>query len=532
MKEEWMDKEVLCIFDTRQIQRFMFRSNSYLDTLGGNDMLDDFLEKAIEYAVTHIDPPLAEDEYDLSRECDIDRVPYFVTDRVRFQIFVCAAGNAMAIVRTGRLCQKIIRKISRYYLDHAYSLNLTAAVTEKTDDLAIDMFNLYENLDAIKASSDILDPMETLPVIMREVRTGNPVTGFDKENGDYVSKASIMRRKKAGERKLLYGMNELPGTKWYDGKKYVAVIHSDGNNMGLIIGKIQRSTPNYEEGIITRRRIDKNIKTIYTGVLKKTLQELEDYYVSRGGKREEFVREFMVFHQAGDDINCMCSADLAFPFLGFFYKNLEGSTFWDEGGIRAPMYMCTGIAFVPPEDSFHAAYLLAEECCNSAKKTAKSEEHLRDGYAGNWVDFQICENAAKAQHLELLRERVFCTDEQISLLLRPYCFDKEEREQPYSWEKLCKRVQAMRELDLDADDMEKMRLSYSVGRNEFARWVQKMKKQGTDLAEKCGKPLFLTDAQTHKAVWFDTAELLPFFERTAAEQEDEDKLQNTRGKQA
>ena len=170
-----MDKAVRCIFDTRQIQRYMFRSNSFLDTVGASDLLDDFVDQALAYAVTHIDPPLEEDEYDLYNNPDIERVPYFVSDRVKFQLFICAAGNAMAIVRTGALCQKIIRKMSRYYLDHGYSLNLTTAVTEKTDSLSLDLFNLYGKLDVIKASSDILDPKETLPVIMREVRTGDPV---------------------------------------------------------------------------------------------------------------------------------------------------------------------------------------------------------------------------------------------------------------------------------------------------------------------------------------------------------------------
>ena len=39
MKQEWMDRPVLCIFDTRQIQAFMFRANSYYDTLGGSDLM-------------------------------------------------------------------------------------------------------------------------------------------------------------------------------------------------------------------------------------------------------------------------------------------------------------------------------------------------------------------------------------------------------------------------------------------------------------------------------------------------------------
>ena len=506
-----MDKEVLCIFDTRQIQRFMFRSNSYLDTLGANDLLKDIVDKAIEYAVTHIDPPLKEDEYDLSNDPDIERVPYFVSDRIRFQLFACAAGNAMAIVRTGALCQKIIRKMSRYYLDHGYSLNLTAAVTEKTDSLSLDLFHLYENLDAIKASSDILDPRETPPVIMREVRTGDPVIDFDEKNGDYVSRASILRRKRARDREILTGMRDLHNSTWHDGRKYIAVMHSDGNNMGVIIGKILQTTDDYEEGIITRRRIGRNIDEVYGNVLKDTLKDLEAYYVAQGGKREEFVREFQIFHQGGDDINCMCNADLVIPYLHFLYRNLEGSTFWDEDGVRAPVYMCTGIAFVPPEENFHAAYLLAEECCSSAKKTAKSETHLRDGYAGNWVDFQICENATKAQHLDLLRERVFCTDEKISLLLRPYCFDPEADGQPYAWAELCRRIRSLKDLKMNSEDMDRLRLSYTVGRDEFNRWTRTMKKQGTDLSKACGEPLYSIDRKSQKAVWFDAAELLPFF---------------------
>ena len=511
MKKELMDKEVLCIFDTRQIQRYMFRSNSFLDTVGASDLLDDFVDQALAYAVTHIDPPLEEDEYDLYNNPDIERVPYFVSDRVKFQLFICAAGNAMAIVRTGALCQKIIRKMSRYYLDHGYSLNLTTAVTEKTDSLSLDLFNLYGKLDVIKASSDILDPKETLPVIMREVRTGDPVVDFDEKNGDYVSRASILRRKMAEKRTILFGMRDLHNSTWHDGRKYIAVMHSDGNNMGLIIGKILQTTDNYEEGIITRRRIGKNIEEVYGNVLNKTLKDLEEYYVSQGGKREEFVREFQIFHQGGDDINCMCNADLVLPYLNYLYKNLEGATFWDEGGVRAPIYMCTGIAFVPPGENFHASFLLAEECCSSAKKTAKSEEHLRDGYAGNWVDFQICENATQAQHLDLLRERVFCTDEKISLLLRPYCFDREAGGQPYAWEKLYQRMRSLKDLNLNPEEMERIRLSYTVGRDEFNRWIRTMKKQGTDLAAACGEPLYSIDRKTHKAVWFDAAELLPFF---------------------
>lgn len=189
MEKELMNKEVLCILDTRQIQRFMFKSNSYLDTLGGSDLVNEVQEKAIRYAVTHIDPPLQEEEYSLSLDPDME-IPYFTSEKIQFQLLTCSAGNAMCLVRTGALCQKIIRKISRFYLDYAYSLNLVAAVTEKTDDFGRDIFHLYKKLNAIKASCDISDPVGPISVVVREQRTGQPAIGRDEKTGEYYSRSS------------------------------------------------------------------------------------------------------------------------------------------------------------------------------------------------------------------------------------------------------------------------------------------------------------------------------------------------------
>ena len=106
----------------------------------------------------------------------------------------------MFLARTGRLAQKLIQKISRYYLDHAYSLNLAAAAVEKTDDLGHDIFELYKKLNNVKASAIISDPLGALPVVIREERTSQPVIGRDEVRGDYISSASLIRRREAVKR--------------------------------------------------------------------------------------------------------------------------------------------------------------------------------------------------------------------------------------------------------------------------------------------------------------------------------------------
>ena len=111
MDSHLMEKEVLCILDTRQIQRFMFRSNAYVDTLGGSDLMTHILEDGMRFALQSIEPPLRKEEYDLSLDPDAP-IPYFENDEVLFQLMICAAGNAMFLARIGRLAQKLIRKIS------------------------------------------------------------------------------------------------------------------------------------------------------------------------------------------------------------------------------------------------------------------------------------------------------------------------------------------------------------------------------------------------------------------------------------
>ena len=503
-----MDKEVLCILDTRQIQRFLFRSNSYVDTLGGSDLLLHILGDAIRFALHNIDTPLSEGEYDLSAQAE-GPVPYFENPAVKFQLIINAAGNAMFIVRTGALAQKIIRKVSRYYLDHGYSLNVAAAAVEKTDNLGHDIFNLYRKLNAIKSSAQISDPLGALPVVMRERRTGDPVVDFDKERGDYVSRASQLRREESTLRKLIVGPDELPLTRAFDGKDYWSALHADGNNLGITIGRILQTTPVYSEGIRTRRQINLSIVNNYRRVMTRTMSDMEEFFRASGGKEGDFQREFVVVHQGGDDVNCICKASLAFPFLHFFYKNLAGSLLWDTPKLKLPLYICAGVAFVTRDVGFHAASVLAEECCKSAKTVAKKEYNLRDGLASNWIDYQVCGNP-NAQKLDLLRERAYITREGVHLGLRPYCLDPVAENEIFSYRNLLRQVKRVQGLRLTPLQQRMMRESYATGKQEFAHWIELMKQRGTDLAEYLGEPLWQGRGKEYHATWFDAAELSDF----------------------
>ena len=508
MDNDLLNKEVLCILDTRQIQRFMFRSNTYIDTLGGSDLIAHILDDAIAYALHNIEPPLNEDEYDISADPDED-IPYFKSNKILFQLIICTAGNALFIARSGELCRKIIRKVSRYYLENAYSLNISAAVTEKTDNFGNDIFHLYQKLNAVKASSNISDPLGTLAVVIKEHNTGEPAIGITEDSCDAYSLSSLIRRKEALCRDLIVDMKNISATTASNGKDYVAVIHADGNNLGITIGRLLQKTPDYKLGIKRRRKINKTIEKNFARITADTMRQLEKYYYEHSKGKADFAHSFSIIHRAGDDINCICDASLALPFTEFLYGNLEDSVLWDSDDMKVPLYACTGIAFVPSDTSFHAAFSLADECCKNAKASAKLERNLIDGFAGNRMDFQISENHFIGS-LDRLRERFYMTREQIDLTMRPYCLDKIAEGQPYSYKKLIERVQRLNNAHLDSKTKQIIRQSFAMGRVEFRRWIEEYLRQGIDLTKLLGEPLYTDEEKQIHSLWTDAAEISDF----------------------
>lgn len=508
MDKELLDCEVLCFLDTRQIQRYMFRSNTMLDTVGASDLMIHILGDAILHALRTVDPPVPEDQYDFSLDPE-GEIPYFRNPSVQFQLITCLAGNAIFIARTGALAQKIFRSVSRYYLKHGRTLNLCAAAVEKTDNLGNDISSLYRKLNAAKAASDTLEPMGTLPVCIRERRTGEPVVGHDPLIGDPVSTSSRIRRQEARLRNNPVTMEDIHTSPGHDGKNYRAVIHADGNNIGITIGRILQGSSDYETGIRTRRVIGQNLKDTIRGMMDRTLKELEDYYHRVTGKSDGFEKEFLKANVAGDDINCVCNAWLAFPFFRFFYANLKGACIWKTETEEVPLYVCMGIAYVTEDNAYHPAFSLAEDCCRSAKKAAKENCNLRNGLAGNWIDFQLLGNP-NSQNLDMLREQSYMTAEGISLLTRPYCLDPEAEGQENSIRKLLDRIRVMKTLKLDTDQDVLFRQSYLLGKEDFRAFLARMKNRGTDLTALLGRPLYTDSEKQQHATWFDASELMCF----------------------
>ncbi|MBP3722616.1 MAG: hypothetical protein J6I62_05135 [Selenomonadaceae bacterium] len=496
MDENLMDREVLCILDTRKIQRYVFTNSSFGDTMGGSDLIKHILSDAIRFALEDY----SSDEFDLNNDPDAP-VPYFDNPKIKAQQIICAAGNALLLVRRGELAQKIIRKVSRYYLEHAYSLDVVAAAVAKTDNLDEDIFNLYAKLDKIKATAHIIEPQDTLPVLMREERTGLPVIAKDEEIGDYISRATQIRRIERRKRINNADFGELPTTKHFDGKDYWGVLHLDGNNFGISISGILQSADGYAEGIRARRQVNLNIVEVYERLLNSALAELKELYDLKRGKDCDFSRAFKIVHQGGDDLNCVGDASLMLPFLRLFYKHLKGEFLWNTPKLKIPLYICGGVAFVTKDFSFHRAFRLAGECIKNAKTYAKKPQNLINGYAGNWIDFQIS-SEPNAEELDAFREKAYDADG-LRMDLRPYSMDGDDER---SFCALLNRIKALRQFSNEKIQM--LRMVSGMGKQTLSQWISLQKQRGEDLKAVLGEPFYTGD--TERAAWFDATELMDF----------------------
>ena len=500
-----MDREVLCIMDIRQIQTFLFRVNSQEAVKGGDRLVKNVLTDALAWAVKAVDPPLRDEQVDLSFEASDAPIPWFADPGIQVQMIDAVAGNAMLLFRTGALCQKVLHKVSRYVLEHSYGLDFAAAAAAKTDSLADDINSLYERLDACKTDFPSSHPLPPLPAVLVEPNTGEPAV-LVREDGTPVSRSELIRTEGIRGETSLADIHTGIGP---GGRVCRAVMHLDGNNMGIMIGKVLSTATDYETSIRMRRRIDENISRGFAALVQEGTDWLRQCFFPDGISDEEFRRYFHVVDQGGDDLNVIAHPNLILPFVEHFTELLPNFYIWKDERIQAGIAVCAGIAFVGTDTPYLDAQDVAEACCANAKKVAKSKPNLVDGLAGSWVDFDV-QFGAEQQSLEWKRRNMGVTREGIRLMLRPYSFEEKQAGGPQDYRLLKERATALNRMQIPEDGMLLLEQTCFMDAADFEALVKVLEKSGYPLTEQLG-PVWTRAGGARCNSWYDVAMICPFF---------------------
>ena len=418
---------VLAMYDVRGIQGYIFRTPRIKEAIGASAIVEDIIEKALDHAVKaemEIQPEL--------RVClkwkDGNKILPF-EESGDIQTLFIGGGNATVMYADEKLCRSVNCRMAKYILEKTYSLQLACAFVGKTDNYADDYKRLQNKLTEIKAGMPDSKPLGALPVMKAEIRTGFPATKTS--DGIDISKETLIKRSVSADREDIRRAEKILDN--YVTKKgedsLLAVVHIDGNNMGLRIRSLIEGIEDYKTAVEKMRSISNNIDSSY----KKVFDKMADFFnensagadmLYEAGKADYFLRKIIT---AGDDITYVCNANIAMATVEYFAKeiahySMTGMT--DEDSLlKYGFSVCGGIAYCGAHFPFSIAYDVAESCCDSAKTRAKEKRNTcvydRFERIGNYVDFQFCKNI-QARDVDSVREKEYRTHTREELLSRPY----------------------------------------------------------------------------------------------------------------
>ena len=422
------NQELMALYDVRGIQDYIFRTTKVKDAMGASRCVENLLMEALKQAVKDYN------EENKTKQISCDAIKWkdeekelpFLMKWKPMQVLYEGGGNAYVLYESRELYLYMNKKISRYILNNTYSLQLSVACVEKTKNYLLDYMNLNQEMARVKARQIQSKPYGALPIMQTELDTGfpmaNPIEWDGKTLGGSTETQQKKKHKNWDEDKDDKIFDNLIQKKGIDST--LAVVHLDGNNMGMRIQQYLSKETDYVKAVNRMRQISFQINQSYKMVFEKMYQKFDSGDTSlliKGKEKDCFIRKIII---AGDDITYVCNGYLALATVEFFIREIENchiirNDTKNPGDAESAFRVCAGIAYMGSHFPFHVAYDTAEECCKSAKERAKKLENQWNNMAGSFVDFQICRNIF-SRDLERARKEEYTTWMGESLIRRPY----------------------------------------------------------------------------------------------------------------
>lgn len=418
------EKPVIAIYDVRGIQDYIFRTNALKEIVGASLIVDNLIIDEFKKASKEFD----ENEIILDWE-NAENLQFENNSNIKIEILYYGGGNLVVLFRNEEICKKVSIEMSRSIIKNAYGLSLAYAFVEKTDDYQKDWLELKTKLAKIKATTPLNKLVGVLPIVQYDNITGLPLSkeiSVGNETRKITYEAFQKIQKYINSENDSAFMNQFDNMRTANDEGLIAIVHIDGNSMGQNIGNIMRDAQNYTDATKKMRKISKDIHQVFeTNALNKVKESIPDIcklygveYLCQNGQLP-----FRKIIQAGDDITFVCNERISLEITKVFINEIRKGYMYEK---QYSFSACAGIAIIHSHFPFYKGYKIAEECCQSAKIRAKSEEGKINNAVGNYVDFQYCYSGNMGT-LEDLRENNYSNIEGKTLIKRPYgIFDESD----------------------------------------------------------------------------------------------------------
>lgn len=435
-----MSQQTLMLIEATGIQNYVFGSNQLAQHIGASELVR---QATTDWVYKKLPGP-----HNVDRAGDEPEIGdrSIRADGLAAEVVYAGGGNAMILFANDAEAGRFARSLTRQALETAPGLRLVLKRQPFDPDREA-LKDLHQELRGKlaqrKLDRDFSTPLLGLGVTAACVYTGEPAVEVQDDQLISASVRAKLAHQEAGNERL---KSQLPrvGKRNYDfiydfddfGEKgessYLAVIHTDGNDMGKRIQRLGEDfdTPGDNERYVkTLRAFSRSVQKAAKTALDATVDMLlkpENLVVEKGKEKIGGVvpvpvrrglkrLPFRPIVFGGDDVTFVCEGRLGLTVAAKYLAEFSEKTLSDG----QPAHARAGVAVVKSHYPFSRAYGLAEDLCRSAKEYIQ-EAAEPDGLTALDWHFAV---SGLVLPLAKLREREYHALEG-SLLMRPLRLSK------------------------------------------------------------------------------------------------------------
>jgi len=346
------------------IQGFIFQTNALREIVGASELVEQICTSLFAMNIDKTEEELKTDP----------------------NAIVTAAGNIKYVFSSEEKCKNLVLTFPRNVMEFAPGITISQAVVEVKGEIQKEHIDELERLLRIQRNKPLRPYDLGLMAMNRSRRTGLPaveekrirreLTVIDSGTKAKVEiKSERVLTSMLGEisdKQIPWELEDITRTK-KDNYSWLAVVHADGNNMGMALQQLADAMKDEkgDEYIRSFRNFSLALDESTKEAASKAFNEV--YKIVPGEKVP-----FRPIVLGGDDLTVICRGDLALDFTKHFLEYFKTATKKHLSSLKSKLEIvaegftaCAGIAYIKESYPFHYGYQLAETLCREAKKAAK-----------------------------------------------------------------------------------------------------------------------------------------------------------------
>lgn len=495
------------LIDTVSIQKYIFSSNRLRENLGASFIIENIFDqtlKEILLATTNMN----EESFTAWKDKKSTDKDGILETSEEAEIGYIGGGKALLFFKEENKAKQFLKTFSRKILIETpgVTLGMTCLNENKAEvekDFQKFLKRIFEQLQEQK--NKIFPNVKIQKYgITKDCPLSNEAADtslYDADNElKFVSSISKTKRDKSQEavknrHEKHHLTTEIDKLGQKEGDNWIAVVHIDGNNMGV---KFQQC-----KTLNQLRHLSATVKTITNQTFETLLDELkkkinETENINKIIDKAKEILPIRPIVIGGDDVTFVCNANLALylteRFITLWTDNMNREKIQDQFKFSA----CGGITYVKTKYPFYQAYQMAEDLCKRAKGLVKKEK----GKERSAIDFYIQQSSVSGEINDLVDER---------LHLGPY-YVEQTTELENTMDKLAEGIKHFK--DWPRSKRKGLRDVLNISETATKKFINEVNARGLKLPEKQQAFLKYTDLDNNtvtKTPYMDIIEIMELY---------------------